>query len=143
MEQEAVAALRALLRCLAGSNLDIHALAERIERGKPLDASEMQRIYDAAYQKGHADGSEQGRRSAILSGSQPVGTFAAGVDDGVNGYTWSQIANYCALNKQRFHGRDLEFVESIVEQLGWRDPSPAQAKWLRDLFMRKFAGRIE
>jgi hypothetical protein len=43
-----------------------------------------------------------------------------------------------------FHGRDFDFVESIAEQLEYRStPSPAQAKWLKDLFMRRFNGRID
>jgi len=144
-EQEAVAALRMLLRLLSKNDLDIHAVADRVERGggEPLSAAEMQQLYD----KGFIDGAEHGRRSAVLAvqPSRPwheVGT--ASVDDGVNGYPWQQIAEHCALNKHLFHGRDAEFVESIAEQLTrFSTPTPKQAKWLRDLFMRKFGGRIE
>jgi hypothetical protein len=47
------------------------------------------------------------------------------------------------VNKHLFHGKDFDFVESIAEQLEYRStPSPAQAKWLKDLFIRKFGGQI-
>ena len=133
-----------LLRVLARVGLDIHALADRVEHGgeAPLSAAEMQRIYDAAYEKGFTDGAEHGRRSAAIA-AQPTGMFAIHVDSGIDGYSWQQIAEHCALHKHLFHGKDLEFVESIAEQLAWRSsPSAAQAKWLRDLFMRKFGSKI-
>jgi hypothetical protein len=145
VEREVLTAVRALLRLLASAGLDIHALVERVERGgdEKLSAGEMQRIYDAAYEKGFSDGAEHGRRSAVIA-AQPRGTFAISVDSGINGYSWQEIAQHCAANKHLFYGKDLDFVESIAEQLTYRgSPSPAQAKWLRDLFTRKFGGRIE
>jgi hypothetical protein len=141
-EHEAVAALRMLLRLLSKHDLDIHAIADRVEHGEPLSAAEMQAIYDAAYQKGYADGADHGRRSAILA-AQPIGAFAAHVDSEINGYSWQQIAQHCLTNKHLFHGRDLEFVESVAESLTrFNTPTAKQAKWLRDLFMRKFGGKI-
>jgi len=143
-EGEILNAVRALLRVLANVGLDIHALVERIEHGdsEPLSAAEMQRIYDAAYQKGYADGSEHGRRSAVLA-AQPAGMFAASIDDGV-GFTWLQIAEHLALNKHLFHGNQLEFVEDIPGKIArFGNPTPKQAEYLRSLFMRKFGGRIE
>lgn len=148
VEGEAIAALCRLRELLSKNNLDVHPIADRYERGddQPLNAAEMQRIYDAAYAKGHADGSEQGRRSAVLATAQPWHLQAPGacVDDGVNGYPWTSVAAHCFTNKHLFQGRDLEFVESIAEQLAWRGsvPTAKQAKWLRDLFMRKFGGHI-
>jgi hypothetical protein len=143
-EREVLTAVRALLRLLASAGLDIHALVERIERGgdDKLSAAEMQRIYDAAYEKGFNDGTEHGRRSAVLA-AQPRGVFAVSVDSGINGYSWQQIAEHCLANKHLFYGKNLDFIESVAEQLRWRSPSPDQARWLRDLFMRKFHGRIE
>jgi hypothetical protein len=146
---EVVSTVHAMLRMLQSCNADIHVLVEHIETGgsnsnsASLNAAEMQRIYDAAYQKGFADGSEHGRKSAIVAGPS-IGTFNAGVDSGVNGYSWQEIARHCAANKHLFHGRDYDFVESIAEQLEYKSkPSPAQAPWLKDLFMRKFNGRID
>jgi hypothetical protein len=143
-ESEAMSALLALRRYLPSNGLDVHVIADRFEHGgsEPLTAAELQQVYDAAYQKAFADGVKQGRRSAVLAGAQPIRTFGASVGDGVNGYTWLQIAEHCLINKHLFHGRDLEFVESVAEQLTHRDPSQPQAKWLRNLFMRKFGGKI-
>ena len=145
-EREVLSAVRALLRLLSGVGLDIHTLAERIEQGgdAPLSAAEMQRLYDKGFEDGFAKGAEQGRRSVVLTAAQPIGGFATTVDDGVNGYSWQQIAAHCVANKHLFHDKDLNFVESIAEQLTtYRlSPTPPQAKWLRDLFMRKFSGRI-
>jgi hypothetical protein len=148
---EKLNAVQSLLQLLAGAGLDIHVLAEllakRIE-GKssepaPLNAAQMQRIYDSAYQKGFTDGSEHGRKSAIVA-APSIGTFNIGVNSGVNGYSWQQIAQHCLANKHLFHGRDYDFIESVAEQLEYRPtPSPPQAKWLKDLFMRRFNGRID
>jgi hypothetical protein len=145
---EKLNAVRLLLQLLANVGLDIHAVAERIAdehaaAAKPaLNAAEMQRIYDAAYQKGFADGSDHGRKSAIVAGPS-IGIFNSGIDSTVNGYSWRQIAQHCATNKHLFHGRDFDFIESIAEQLEYRGaPTRAQAKWLKDLFMRRFGGRI-
>jgi hypothetical protein len=146
---EKLNAVNLLLQLLARAGLDIHALAERIAREssesakQSLNASQMQRIYDTAYQKGFVDGSEHGRKSAIVSGPS-IRRFNRGVDSGVNGYSWQEIAQHCAVKKHLFHGRDFDFIESIAEQLEYRSaPSPAQAKWLKDLFMRRFGGRID
>jgi hypothetical protein len=148
---EKLNAISLLLKLLADVGLDIHIFTEllvnRIE-GKspepaPLNAAEMQHIYDAAYAKGFTDGSDHGRKGAIVAGPS-IGTFNSGVDSGVNGFAWRQIAQHCVINKHLFYGRDLDFVESIAEQLGYRGtPTPAQAKWLKDLFMRRFNGRID
>jgi hypothetical protein len=142
-EDEAITALCRLRELLSKNGMNIHMLADRIEQGAKLNAGEMQKIYDRAYEKGFTDGSEHGRRSAVIA-AQPIGTFATSVDDSVNGYSWQQVANHCLLNKHLFYGRDLEFVERIAEQLThFSHPKPKQATWLKDLFMRKFSGRIE
>jgi hypothetical protein len=143
-EREVLNAVRALLRLLASAGLDIHAVAERVEHGnEPLSAAEMQRIYDKGFGDGFSKGAEHGRRGAVVA-AQPIGVFATHVDSGINSYSWQEIAQHCTANNSLFHGKDLDFVESIAEQLTYRShPTPAQAKWLRDLFMRKFGGRIE
>jgi hypothetical protein len=148
-EGEVINAVRLLLQLLANAGLDIHWLSERIENGgsngkahASLNAGEMQRIYDTAYQKGFTDGSEHGRKSAIIAGPS-IGTFNIGVGSGVNGYSWREIAQHCLVNKHLFHGRDYNFVESVAEQLEYKPISAPQAKWLKDLFMRQFDGRIE
>jgi hypothetical protein len=144
-EREVLTAVRALLRLLASVGLDIHALVERVECGgdEKLSAAEMQKIYDAAYEKGFADGAAHGRRSAVIA-AQPIGTFATTVDDGVNGYSWLEIAQHLAANKHLCHGWALGFVEDMPEKLVmYRSPTQKQAYHLRALFIKKFAGKIE
>jgi hypothetical protein len=135
---------RAIIKLLATVQLDIHALAERVERGdeETLTAAEMQRIYDKGFEDGFAKGAEHGRLAVI--GAEPLADFAACLDEGVNGYSWKQIAAHCAANKHLFHGKALDFIEDMPAKLAaFHSPTPAQAKWLRDLFMRKFGGRVE
>jgi hypothetical protein len=150
-EGEVTAAIHALVRTVLAAGPEkvnkLHKLANRIEGGdddneNKLNAAQIQKIYDAAYQKGFGDGSEHGRRSAIVA-APSMGTFNIGVDSGVNGYSWREIAQHCAANKHLFHGREHDFIESIAEQVEYRNPSPAQAKWLKDLFLRRFNGRID
>jgi hypothetical protein len=143
VEQEVLTAAKMLLRLLASVGLDVHALAERFkEKREPLNPAEMQRIYDTAYAKGYSDGTEHGRKSAILAGASPrrgVTHFSVGV----NGYSWQEIAAHCALNSHVFVGREVEFVESVNEQLQFRsEPTEPQARWLRDLFVRMLGGKI-
>ena len=145
-EREVLNAVRALLRLLANAGLDIHALAERVEHGgdEPLSAAEMQRIYDKGFEDGFAKGAEHGRRSAVIA-AQPVGVFATSVDSGVNGYSWQKIA--AALRRQQApvprQGPRFRREHRRANSPYRSSPTPAQAKWLRDLFMRKFGGRIE
>jgi hypothetical protein len=143
VEQEVLTAVRMMLRLLASVGLDIHAIAERLkQKSEPLNSAEMQRIYDAAYSKGFNDGAEHGRKSVILAGASPhqgVKHFSVGV----NGYSLQGIAAHCARNIHLFIGREVEFVESINEQLQFRsEPTEPQARWLRDLFTRKLGGKI-
>src|SRR4029077_8941132 len=109
---------------------------DRIEHGgdEKLSATEMQQIYDQAYAKGHADGAEQGRRSAVIAAAMPMNMLdTSDIGPGVNGYSWLEIAHYCADNKHRvFRDRDREFIESVFEQLtSGRPISAPQAKWLQ------------
>lgn len=151
-DREVLTTVQAFFQVLTNAGLDIHVLRSRIEHGKceedgNLSASEMQKIYDAAYAKGHADGVEQGRRSAIIATAIPMGIIdSSDVGPGVNGHSWLEIAQYCADNKHRvFRDKDREFIDSIFEQLASsrRPISPPQAKWLRDIFKQRFAGRID
>jgi hypothetical protein len=144
-EQEALAALRMLLRLLSKHGLVIHALADRVERGGP-NAAEMQQIYDAAYQKGYDDGSEQGRRSAMPATAQPwhvIGTATADVGESVSGaFLAADRRTLRPLQASACRQRpSLHLRAALVRRR--HAPPPLQASWLRDLFMRKFAGRIE
>jgi hypothetical protein len=143
-ENEKLKALDMLKNSLRGTGLDIYGLIERMKNPAP-NPDEVQKIHDDGYWKGHAVGA-QGRRSPMFTAATPpVGASTNADGSGINGYEWSQIVEHCYANRHVFRDpRDLEFVESIKEQFDtYRSrPSPAQAKWLRDLFMREFSGSI-
>ena len=82
-----------------------------------LSAGEMQKIYDAAYAKGHADGAEQGRRSAVIAAAMPMGIIdTSNVGPGVNGYDWLQIAQHLAAHEHMFSGQDARFCKGHAEE---------------------------
>ena len=148
--REFMTAARALPQALTSAGLDIYVLISRIEHGKgdeEYSAGALQKVWDAGYTKGHADGTDSGRRSAIIATAMPMGVLdTSDVGPGVNGYSWLEIARYCADNKQRiYRDKDREFIDSVLEQMTYRHkaPSPPQAKWLRDIFNQRFGGRID
>jgi hypothetical protein len=121
---EAIAAVRVILRVLTAAGLDIHVLVSRIEHGKSddekekeekkLSAGQMQKIHEAAYAKGYAEGTEAGRRSAVIAAAMPMGIIdTSDVGPGVNGYSWLAIAQHCAANKHLFSGKAVNFVEDL------------------------------
>jgi hypothetical protein len=150
-DREVITAAHALLQVLTNAGLDIHVLVSRIEHGKnddgKLSAGQMQKIHEAAYAKGYAEGTEQGRRSAVIAAAMPTGIMdTSDVGPGINGHSWFEVAQHCATNKHRINrDRDREFVDSIFDQLSFRHkpPSPPQAKWLQDIFNQRFGGRID
>ena len=166
-DNEIIIAVHLAQQLLAGNGLDIHDMVERFKtlqqvlansgfdnnklaellKNPPLSAGEMQSIYDKGYADGHAVGAEQGRRSAVIAAAMPMGMIdTTDVGPGVNGYSWLEIAHYCADNKHFIaRDREREFIDSVFEQLASsrRPISPPQAKWLRDIFKQRFAGRID
>ena len=108
---------------------------------KTLSAAEMQQIYEKGYAKGHADGAEQGRRSAVIAAAMPMSRFgsiaSSDVGPGINGHSWLEIAQYCATNKHRItRDKDRDFVDSVFEQIAFtaNPRRPPQAKWLTRYF---------
>jgi hypothetical protein len=143
---EVLAAARALRRTLTSHGLDLHALADRVVDGPPLRDDEMRAIWNQAIEWHMAN--EAATRAAAEP--EPAGLFTSvrtverPLEPGVNGYSWLQIAEHCAKNKHLFSGRNLEFIESIPEKIRhYGSPTLRQAKWLNDLFVQKFGGRIE
>ena len=143
--------IRMLRQVLIAAGTDIHAVADRVEEPpqppQKITAAEVQAIYDEGYSKGHADGAEQGRRSAVIATARPMSILdTSDVGPGVNGHSWFEIAQHCATNRDRiYRDKDREFVDSVYEQIALRGraPSPPQAKWLRDIFNQRFGGRID
>jgi hypothetical protein len=86
-EGEVTAAIHALVRTVLAAGPEkvnkLHKLANRIEGGddneNKLNAAQIQKIYDAAYQKGFSDGSEHGRRSAIVAAPSMAHSTSASI----------------------------------------------------------------
>lgn len=151
---EIVNSVRALRRILITAGLDTHAIADRLEESTMAG---MQKIYQAGYDQRRIDEVEERRRNTSMFSSgmsayrgyqYSANDFAGGVGGGINGYSWHAIAQHCAARIDsipRPQSRDREFVESIAEQLDYAlsQPTPRQAKWLRDIFNKYFQGKID
>jgi hypothetical protein len=132
---------------LAILGFDIGVLIERVARGgdDKLSAGEMQEIHDAAYAKGYAEGADQGRRSAVIAAAMPMKIAdTSDIGPGVNGYSWLEIAKHCALNRHLFSGKEQGFIDDMPEKIvKYGRPTPPQAKWLGDIFNKRFGGTID
>ena len=149
-DMEFLNAARALLQVLANAGLDIHALVERIQRGggdEKLSAGEMQKIYDEGFAEGHAEGAEQGRRSAVIAAAMPMGIIdTSDVGPGVNGYDWFEIAQHLRGPQALiYRDKDARFCRTALraDSRSRQIPTPPQANWLRDMFNQSFGGRID
>ena len=133
-DMEVLNAARALLQVLANAGLDIHALVERIQHGggdEKLSAAEMQKIYDVAYAKGHADGAEQGRRSAVIAAAMPMGIIdTSNVGPGVNGYGWFKSRSTARPTRTAFTGTRTAILSTAsIEQIAFAaDPHATAGK---------------
>ena len=138
---EVLAAARALVRTLVGAGLDIHAVVERIEI-PPVSDEEMQKIFDAGYAERVSDEAEQRHRAVAVVASLADGE----VGDGINGYSWREIAGHCLANRQRIRSRweSDRFIPSVAERLA--NPhyklSDKEAPILRRIFQTWFSGKI-
>ena len=135
---EVVNAVRLGRVILAGVGLDFHIIIERLLLST---VAEMRKPYDQGYAKGRAEGVAEGRRSAMQA-IVPLNGIGSG--NGINGYSWMQVAMHCASNSHVFREKDRAFVVSMPRKIQmYGDPSPKQADWLGDLFNRYFSGRID
>jgi hypothetical protein len=115
---EVVNAARAILRTLQAEGTDIHALAERVE-GRKLSQTEMQQIYDKAFQDGKS-------AATAASGFSPVDvptfySMACEIQHKANG---------------RLSPKEQGFVDDMVCWCARREPSEKQAKWLHALYCK-------
>ena len=134
---ERINAMRAVDRYLASVGSNGHELMDRIKT-PPVSDEDMQRVFDAGYAKRLADEAEQRRRAVAVTASLASGA----VGEGVNGYTWREIAGHCAANGQHLNAWEREFTESVAEQLASRFSRPSEPI-LRRIFLNRFGGRIE
>jgi hypothetical protein len=119
---EVVTAARAILRTLAQEGTDIHELADHvvdIAEGRKLSQADMQRLFDAGFEKG--------KRS----------TEAAPMNFSEVGPSFYQMA--CEIqnkNDGRLSQRETDFVNDMVRWCAKREPSEKQAKWLHSIYCR-------
>ena len=146
---EVVNSISALRRILANANLDIHVIIERIELST---VTARQQLYDVGYEDGREDEAEKQRREAVAARPKPsIGPnnlddeFDDDVGPGINGFSWRDIVQHLKTNLGRIRAKDQSIVESVHYGLfnqGFRAPRPKQARWIRDIFIRQFAGTI-
>jgi hypothetical protein len=125
---EVVAAARALIRTLHGAGADIHALAKRIEQPPELSRDEMQRIFDAGYEKGIrvAEAKFHGDDDFRDTEGKP---------------TPERMVRYCQRRSERLRERECEFIDSVAARIIYREPSEKQLKWLTSIYRRLGGGR--
>jgi hypothetical protein len=127
---EALAAARAINRLLKNTGVDIHALADHVEKtnGSGLTDAEMRKLYDAGY--------EAGVRAAENK------NHGSGDFRNVDGApSWHEIARYCQQHCGRLRANEQQFINDMASRTVWREPTPRQEKWLRSIFFR-LGGRI-
>jgi hypothetical protein len=127
---EALAAARAINRLLKSAGVDIHALADHVEKtnGSGLTDAEMRKLYDAGYDAGVR---------AIEARQHGAGDF-----HNVDGMpAWHEIARFCQQNSIRLRDNERTFVNDMASRTVWREPTPKQEKWLRSIFFR-LGGKI-
>ncbi len=141
---ERINATRLIQRTLKSVGADGHDVAELLTKPSGYSETELLEACEKYYAIRRGKEIEQEHRRAMVAAAKPI-VVDDDVGDGVGDYSWLEIAQHCMASIDRFRGRDRDFVESVYRQLssGRRSaPSPAQAPWLRDLFVRYFGGRI-
>jgi hypothetical protein len=122
---DVVNAAHGIVRMLKSAGVDIHVLADRVEKpnGGALTDGEMRKLYDAGYDAGlrAAENKMHGN-----SDFRDIDGFPA----------WEEIARYCQRNNRRLRANEQEFVDDMAAQTVWREPTEKQAKWLKSIFFR-------
>ena len=98
-----------------------------------------QQLYDVGYEDGREDEAEKQRRETVAD------EFDDDVGPGMNGFSWRDIVQHLKANIDRIRTKDQSIVESVYRGLfdqGFAAPRPKQARWIRDIFIRQFAGTI-
>ena len=145
---EVVNSITALRLILSKAGLDIHAVVERVEMST---VTARQQLYDFGYADGREDEAEEQRRKSVAAA--PKASISRRLDDefdddvgpGINGFSWRDISQHLMTNLGRIRAKDQSIVESVYRGLfvqGFSAPRPKQARWIRDIFIRQFAGTI-
>jgi hypothetical protein len=113
---EALAAVHALQRVLREEGTDIHELAARIEG---LSQAEMQKLFDAGFQKGKS-----------------VATAAAPDFSNVGPSFYAMASEIKHKGEGRLTLKEAQFVDDMTRWCARREPSEKQAKWLHAIYCR-------
>ena len=133
-EKEALAAWRALKRLLASQSVSFTDLGNAIEKlaTSGFADDQMQRLFDAGYQKGLEDATRKQAEAEGAFGLRPDGTP-----------DWERIALYCQREKGRLDAKHHRFVDDMAARMVWgREPTEKQGKYLLSLF-RQLGGRVK
>jgi hypothetical protein len=134
-EGEALAAFGALKRLLKAHDVSFTDLGNAIEKLATggLADDQMQRLFDAGYQKGLEDATRKQLEAEGAFGLRPDGSP-----------DWERIALYCQREKGRLkQDRHRQFVDDMASRMTWsREPTPKQATYLLSLF-RQLGGRVK
>ena len=124
IDGEVLGAARALLRTLTSNGLDMHTLAERVERNG-FNKDEAQRLYQAGFQDGLAQGEYRAATFRNMDGTP----------------TWHEMAVWCAQQADRLREQERKFVNDMAGRTVWCEPTEKQAKWLKSIYYRLGAKR--
>jgi hypothetical protein len=122
---DVIAAARAIGRLLRNEGLDIHALAEGIEKpnGGVLTEAEMKKLYNAGYDAGlcAAENKHHGPNDFANVDGTPC---------------WHEIALFCQQHGDHLRDKEREFINDMASRTVWCEPTEKQAKWLKSIFYR-------
>jgi hypothetical protein len=134
-EGEAIAAWRALGRLLASRGVGFTELGDGIEKLATggLEQGEMQRLFDAGYQKGLADSTRKQAEELTVYGQRLDGS-----------HDWEAISLFCQREKARLEAKHHQFVDDMAGRMAWGgcEPTPKQGTYLLSLF-RQLGGRMK
>jgi hypothetical protein len=116
---EVLGAARALLRTLTSNGLDVHTLAERVERNG-FNKNDAQQLYQAGFQDGLAQGESRAATFSNIDGT----------------LTWHEMAVWCAQQADRLRDQERKFVDDMAARTVWCEPTKKQAKWLKSIHYR-------
>ena len=134
-EGEVLNAHGALKRLLASKDVSFTDLGNALEKLATggLEEAEMQRIFDAGYQKGLTDSTRKQAEEQAVYGQRL---------DGSN--DWEAISLFCQREKERLEAKHHQFIDDMASRMAWggRQPTPKQGTYLLSLF-RQLGGRMK
>ena len=120
---EVIAAAHAMRRVLQGAGLDVHALADQVEKPPGnFNEAEARKLYDAGYEQGFQAATTAHRHGGFRDIRSPLPS-------------WHETACWCQ-HSERLRPREREFVDQMIAQTLWREPTERQGRWLKSIYHR-------